>query len=258
MSLFVSKLKVVGSSLSMCGLLTAGIASMAQQPSPPSAPARTAQDEVLDLERAWGDALVHNDAALMDRIVAYEMVGTDPAGHRWNKAEYLESVKSGAFKIESFELADMKVHVYGDAAVATGRPILNKHSKSGFPPGAAVFTDTYVRRNGCWQCVAWQSAAAPAQVQTQAGGLPEQRPPADPTLILGATKAEEPLPPIQQLSAPPPAEVPGAPPLFGLKAPRPIIQELPPLPPAESPGAPASPAPKTPTDSPAQPKPSAE
>ena len=136
MSLFVSKLKVVGTSLLMCGLLTAGIASMAQQPPPPSAPARSAQDEVLDLERAWGDVLVHNDAALMDRIVAYEMVGTDPAGHRWNKSEYLESVKSGAFKIESFELADMKVRVFGDAAVATGRSIVNKNSKSGLPPGA--------------------------------------------------------------------------------------------------------------------------
>ena len=191
MSLFVSKLKVVGTSLLMCGFLTAGIASMAQQPPPPSAPARTAQDEVLDLERAWGDALVHKDAALMDRIVAYEMVGTDPGGHRWNKSEYLESVKSGAFKIESFELVDMKVKVYGDAAVSTGRSIVNKHSKSRFAPGAAVFTDTYVRRNGCWQCVAWQSAAAPDQPQTQASGLPERHTPTDATLIPGAPKAEE-------------------------------------------------------------------
>ena len=251
MSLLVSKLKVVCSSLLMCGLLTAGIASMAQQASPPSAPARTAQEEVLDLERAWGAALVHNDAALMDRIVAYEMVGTDPAGHRWNKAEYLESVKSGAFKIESFELADTKVHVYGDAAVATGRSILNKHSKSGFPPGAAVYTDTYVRRNGCWQCVAWQSAAAPDQVQTQLSGLPEHRPPADATLVPGAPKAQKPLPLIQQLSVVPRAEVPVAPPLFGIKDPPPIIRDPPPLPPAELPGAPDPSAPKNPKVSPA-------
>ena len=213
---------------------------------------------MLDLERAWGDALVHNDAGLMDRIVAYEMVGTDPAGHRWNKSEYVESVKSGAFKIESFELADMKVRVYGDAAVATGRSILNKHSKSSFAPGAAVFTDTYVRRNGCWQCVAWQSAAAPDQVQTQAIGLPEPGPPADATLNPGAPKAEAPLPPTQQLSAEPRAEVPGAPPLFGLKDPPPIIHDLPPLPRAEPRGAPASSAPKTSMVSPAPPKPSAE
>jgi RNA polymerase sigma factor (sigma-70 family) len=258
MSLFVSKLKVVASSLVMCGLLTAGIASMAQQPPPPSAPARTAQDEVLDLERAWGDALVHNDAALMDRIVAYEMVGTDPAAHRWNKSEYLESVKSGAFKIESFALADVKVQVFGDAAVATGRSIVNKHSKSGFPPGAAVFTDTYVRRNGCWQCVAWQSAAAPDQVQTQTSGLPEQRPPADTPLIPGAPKAQELSAPIVLQSTEPRTEVPGPPPMLGLQDPKPIIQALPPLPHAESPGAPAPSAPKNPTVSPAQPKPTAE
>ena len=227
MSLFVSKLKIVGSSLLICGLLTAGIASMAQSPRA-TAPALTAQDEVLDLERAWGDALVHNDAALIDRIVAYAMIGTDPAGHRWNKAEYIESVKSGAFKIESFELAEMNVHVYGDTAVATGRSVLNKHSKSGFAPGAAVFTDTYVRRNGCWQCVAWQSAPAPDQVQAQLTGLPEQRPPSPPTLILDLPKAQEPTSPIERHLAEPLAEVPGSPPQLGLGAPPPIIQHLPP------------------------------
>jgi RNA polymerase sigma factor (sigma-70 family) len=235
MSLLVNKLKVLASSLFVCGLLTAGFASMAQQPRAASTPARTAHDEVLDLERAWGDALVHNDVALMDRIVAYEMVGTDPAGHRWNKAEYLDSVKSGAFKFESFELADMKVHVYGDAAVATGRSIVNRRSKSGFPPGAAIFTDTYVRRNGCWQCVAWQSAAAPDQPQTQASSLPELRKLSDSTHKPGPPPATDQLSPTEQQSAQPRAEVPGSPPLFGPDVPPPIIK-APATPRAESPG----------------------
>jgi Domain of unknown function (DUF4440) len=105
--------------------------------------------------------------AAMDRIVAYEMVGTDPGWQLWDKTAYLESVKSGAFRIESFGLANVKVHVYGDAAVATGRLIVNKHSKSGIARGGARFTDTYVRRNGCWQCVAWQSLGLPLETLTK-------------------------------------------------------------------------------------------
>ncbi len=166
MSLMLSKLKIAGSLL-FVSLFMVGIASTAQPQTAP-APPRSAEQDVLDLERAWGDALVRCDAALMDRIVAYEMIGTDPGGHLWNKANYLESVKSGAFKIESFELADVKVKVYGDAAVATGRSILNKHSKSGLPRGGARYTDTYVRRGGCWQCVAWQSVGVPDQSDAQA------------------------------------------------------------------------------------------
>ena len=64
---------------------------------------------------------------------------TDPGGNHWDKTTYLERVKAGSFLIESFELSDMKVHVYGDAAVATGLSIVNKHSKSGyvrFAPGS--------------------------------------------------------------------------------------------------------------------------
>ena len=72
-------------------------------------------------------------------------------------------MKAGSFLIESLELSDMKVHVYGDAAVATGLSIVNKHSKSGYVRFGSRFTDTYVRRNGCWQCVAWQSLGVPLQ-----------------------------------------------------------------------------------------------
>ena len=134
---------------------------------------------MLDLERAWGDALVRRDAALMDRIVAYEMIGTDPGGNRWNKAAYLESVKSGSFSIESLDLADVTVRVFGDAAVATGRSIVNQHSKSGFARGGALYTDTYIRRNGCWQCVAWQSVGVPDQTPTHAPPAQEQSKPAE-------------------------------------------------------------------------------
>ncbi len=166
MSLLMSKLKVTATSLGVCGLFLAGFAALAQ-PQATTKPVQSAEQEILALEHAWGEALVNRDPAAMDRIVAYEMIGTDPGGHLWDKAAYVESVKSGAFRIESFELAGVNVHVYGDAAVATGRSIHNLHSRSGFARGSARFTDTYVRRNGCWQCVAWQSVGVPLQDDTQ-------------------------------------------------------------------------------------------
>ena len=53
-----------------------------------------ARRELIDLERSWGEALVRADASEADRILAYEMVGTDPSGGTWNKSQYLERVKS--------------------------------------------------------------------------------------------------------------------------------------------------------------------
>src|SRR5262249_18008983 len=90
-----------------------------------------------------------------------------------NKADYLEAVKSGVFKVESFEVADLKVHVYGNAAVAIGLAIINAHSKSGFGQGAVRSTDTYVRRSGCWQCVAWHAMGIADLPETHAAQLQE-------------------------------------------------------------------------------------
>ena len=115
------------------------------------------EQQVLELEHAWADALVRCDASALDRIVAYEMVGTDPGGRVWDKSSYLETVKRGDFQIRTIELTDLKVRVFGDAAVATGLTVVNRTAPSGFGRGAARYTDMYVRRGGCWQCVAWQS-----------------------------------------------------------------------------------------------------
>jgi RNA polymerase sigma factor (sigma-70 family) len=191
MSLAVSKLKIVAASLLVCVLFAAGVVTMAQ-PQKAATPTRSAEEEIAELERAWGQALINRDAATMDRIVGYEMVGTDPAGNLWNKAQYLESVKAGAFKVESFEIAELKVHVYGNAAIAFGLGIINKHSKSGFSRGGSRSTDTYVCRNGCWQCVAWQSAAVGDLPQPHATG--PQEVPKTPELAIPLLPSESPAP----------------------------------------------------------------
>ena len=207
MSLIMSKLNLAGTSLLACGVILASIVVLAQ-PQSAANPPRSDEQDVLDLERAWGTALVNRDAGLMDRIVAYEMFGTDPGGHVWDKAAYLESVKSGAFKIESFELAEARVRVYGDAAVSTGVSILNKQSKSGFARGSARFTDVYVRRNGCWQCVAWQSVGIPDRGETQKSPFSEALKPAA-TTGGGASPELQGLAPVNPKDTTPRASNPG-------------------------------------------------
>ena len=63
---------------------------------------------------------------MMDRLLAYEMVCTDPGGAVWDKSQYLEFVRTNFWHVESYELKDTKVHVYGDAAVVTGLFLTNR------------------------------------------------------------------------------------------------------------------------------------
>ena len=74
--------------------------------------------------------------------------------------------------MESCVDSDVKVRLYGDTAVVTGLG-----TRSGTRSGVAFkdrkvrWTDTFVKRDGRWQCVASQGTivAAPAEVARQKG-----------------------------------------------------------------------------------------
>ena len=63
-------------------------------------------------------ALAKADAAVIDRTLAKEWVG-NADGELLTRAQALAAVKSGAFKVESARLRDLRVRVFGDAALAT-------------------------------------------------------------------------------------------------------------------------------------------
>ena len=57
---------------------------------------------------------------------------------------------------------DMKVRVYGDVAIVTGRQTLQGTAK-GYVSGPRRFTDIFVKRNGRWQCAGGQSTLVAAK-----------------------------------------------------------------------------------------------
>jgi hypothetical protein len=144
----------------MAALVALGIAAVgafALEPQGDKSPsAGDAKQELLDLIHAWGKALVQSDVGTMDRLLADETICTDPGGGVWDKSQYLEFVRVDYWHIESYEVKDTKVHVYGDAAVVTGLFLTNVNSKRR-PRVVERYTKTWIRRHGIWQCVAWQT-----------------------------------------------------------------------------------------------------
>jgi ketosteroid isomerase-like protein len=70
------------------------------------------------------------------------------------KTQILDMLKSGEDVVTSAVSTDMKVRVYGDAAVVTGRYTAKEQLKGKDISGTSVFTDTWVKRPGGWVCVA--------------------------------------------------------------------------------------------------------
>jgi ketosteroid isomerase-like protein len=116
------------------------------------------EQELIKLENEWADAWVKSDVAFFERIEADDYTYTACEGSVWTKAQDLALLKSGQDVITSWVLADMKVRVYGDAAVITGRATVKETYKGKDVSRQERWTDTWVKRAGRWQCVAGHSS----------------------------------------------------------------------------------------------------
>ncbi len=79
------------------------------------------EQELIRLEREAVQALIKRDISVLESFTAEDYTGTSPSGMFYTRAQALDSVTSGDYALESAELDDTKVRVYGDTAVLTGR-----------------------------------------------------------------------------------------------------------------------------------------
>ena len=117
----------------------------------------TDEQALLQLENDWGAAAKSKDKAWFERTFADEYTSIGSSGKMRNKTEDIAETISNSDKLTTDEASDMKVRVYGDAAVVTGRLHLVGKGKDGNFDRNYYWTDTFVRRHGRWQVVATQS-----------------------------------------------------------------------------------------------------
>lgn len=121
-----------------------------------------AEQEVRELELRRFKALTDQDTAALDQILSDDLTYTHSSAHVDTKATYIASIRSGELKYVSIVPDELKVRVYGSAAVITGRAEFKSESHGQAATMQLRFTDTYVRQNGHWQMVAWESTRIPS------------------------------------------------------------------------------------------------
>jgi ketosteroid isomerase-like protein len=119
-------------------------------------PTQDTEATLMKMERDAAAALVKRDLAGFGAIFADDATFTGPDGAVQTKAQLLADVKSGALAIQSTEISDLKVHVFGESAVATYATTDKGKYKDRDISGRYRWTDVFVRRGGKWQIVASQ------------------------------------------------------------------------------------------------------
>ena len=123
------------------------------------------ESTLTQIERDLTAALLKRNIAAIDPVIASDFVLTTPDGKVQGKAQFINDVKSGDLALEASEITDIKVQVYGDAAVVTYTTTDKGKYKGQDIGGRYRWTDVFVRRAGKWQIVAGQGTpiAPPAK-----------------------------------------------------------------------------------------------
>jgi ketosteroid isomerase-like protein len=150
-------------------LITAGSPRFLRAQSAATTPqSGTAAQLTAMLNQFLHDASVNN-ADGFDTFFADDVIYTRSTGGVTNKADIMRSMRTVRPAAQSqsnaavYSAEDVTVHDYGDTAVVAFRLVSRAtHADGATDQSSYRNTGVFLRRNGKWQVVAWQSTKIPA------------------------------------------------------------------------------------------------
>ena len=111
-------------------------------------------EEIMKVDRERIQAQINADAVALDRIYADDFVGIGPSGTVRTKKAVLSDFTSGSLKFQSITTDDVRIRVYGNAAVETGLSTMKGQDAGKVVPEENRFTRVWIKQGGRWRLVA--------------------------------------------------------------------------------------------------------
>ena len=126
--------------------------------------------EFTRIEHRLAETWMEGDCSAWGAMLAPEWSVLHITGAVITKTEALEMCRAPAAPIDAFEVDDISVRFFGNAAVVTGR---TKVVIGGAAPGQVTlrFTDVFVRRVGQWQVVALMRQGSASLLRDDLGAM---------------------------------------------------------------------------------------
>jgi ketosteroid isomerase-like protein len=125
-----------------------------------------AADELTTLLKEFLAGASRHDAAIHDRFWADDLIYTGSGGKRRGKEEVLRDVRStpapkpgDATTVYTAE--EIRIQQYGDSAVIAFRLVATTQKDGKSEVTNYLNSGTFIKRNGKWQVVNWQSTKVP-------------------------------------------------------------------------------------------------
>ncbi len=140
-------------------------------PAAPRNRSGSTESEIRQLHAQLIAGYMHNDAAILNRVLADNYTFIDEDGRFLTKPHIVESFRSGDHRVFSYDVSEERIRVYGKAAVLTCRYVSRQTYKGQKADGEYRLMRVFAIKNGHWEIVAGQetriSAGLPAEPSNQ-------------------------------------------------------------------------------------------
>src|SRR5829696_4667078 len=113
---------------------------------------RSVEQAIRQVDHERIQAQIEADAVALDRIYADDFIGIGPSGTVRTKAQVISDFTSGDLKFQSIT-DDVRVRVYGNTAVETGRSTMIGQDRGKAVPRDNRFTRVWIKQVGRWRLV---------------------------------------------------------------------------------------------------------
>ena len=114
------------------------------------------EDQLKKMEKDRAAAVVKGDVATVEKLTSDDYILINANGQLSDKPTTMNNIKTGNIKLTANDVSDLKVRVYGNTAVVTGKSNATGSIGGRELKGPVMFTRVYVKNNGKWQSVAFQ------------------------------------------------------------------------------------------------------
>ena len=119
------------------------------------------ESQIIAFENLWNQIQIAHDANAMEQMLDPDFVLTDYDGSVQDRAQFLASIRDKSNQLTVEVSQDMKLHRHGDTVIVIGAT-REKGTLKGKPyEHHGRFTDTWIKRDYRWLCVASQLALVP-------------------------------------------------------------------------------------------------
>ena len=117
-------------------------------------PESKVEKEVLAAMNTWRQAMITRNRAALEKIYAPGLIYAHSSGKQENKVEAIEAVVNGKDRIESIELTDISVAVYGTTALVKAKVMMRMNSGDSASTINLDALHVWIKSASNWQMVA--------------------------------------------------------------------------------------------------------